>query len=76
MTARPGCEGRSFPKSVQVLEWFGLIMRLLSHIFWMIFVTAHAIDLYKIIRNTDDPKKNKRKTPPKLKFAKVKELGV
>ncbi|XP_048380284.1 transmembrane protein 217-like [Stegostoma tigrinum] len=65
-----------FPSSVRVLEWFGLITRLLSHIFWMIFVTSHAIELYKTIRNTDDPMKTKRKTPPKLKFAKVKELGV
>ncbi|XP_078389847.1 transmembrane protein 217-like [Cetorhinus maximus] len=64
------------PKSMRALEWFGLITRLLSHIFWMMFVTSHAINLYKVSRNTDDPLKNERKTPPKLKFAKVKELGV
>ncbi|XP_072349639.1 transmembrane protein 217-like [Scyliorhinus torazame] len=70
----PGNSG--LPSSVKALEWFGLTMRLLSHIFWMLFVTAYAIELYKISRNTDDSSKNKRKTPPKLKFAKVKELGV
>ncbi|XP_038642967.1 transmembrane protein 217-like [Scyliorhinus canicula] len=64
------------PSSVQALEWFGLTMRLLAHIFWMVFVTAYAIELYKISRNTDDSSKTKRKTPPKLKFAKVKEMGV
>ncbi|XP_067879691.1 transmembrane protein 217-like [Heterodontus francisci] len=64
------------PDSVRALEWFGLTMRLISHIFWLMFVTVHAIDLYKISRNADDPLKSTRMTPPKLKFAKVKELAM
>uniref|UniRef100_UPI00398EC5F4 transmembrane protein 217-like n=1 Tax=Pristiophorus japonicus TaxID=55135 RepID=UPI00398EC5F4 len=57
-------------RSMRALELFGLIMRLISHVFWMIFVSSHTIELSKISKTTSEQKKSKQPMPPKLKFAK------